>query len=59
MLTNVTFGDVAYATSEQVQISMTIRYDNCEHSLDSGATNTLAPGQGGASGTPGTQRATG
>tara|TARA_B100000902_G_scaffold246608_1_gene233407 strand:- start:674 stop:1318 length:645 start_codon:yes stop_codon:yes gene_type:complete len=59
MLTNVSFGDLTYASSEQVQISMTIRYDNCEHTLDAGATNTLAPAQGGSSNTPGTSRATG
>ena len=59
MLTNVSFGDVTYAASEQVQISMTIRYDNCEHTLDNGGTNTLAPEQGGSTNTPGTERATG
>lgn len=40
MLTNVQFGDLTYAASEQVQITMTIRYDNCLHSL-SNSSNTV------------------
>ena len=41
MLTNVQFGDLTYAASEQVQITMTIRYDNCLHSL-SNSSNSVA-----------------
>ena len=27
---NIQYGDMAYASSEQVQVSVTVRYDNCE-----------------------------
>lgn len=51
-LSNVQYGDLNYGTSDMVQVTATIRYDNASNEINAGSTqpDTL----GGAGGPPGT-----
>lgn len=51
-LSNVQYGDLNYGTSDMVQVTATIRYDNASNQINAGSTqpDTL----GGAGGPPGT-----
>tara|TARA_R100000030_G_scaffold69565_1_gene53309 strand:- start:112 stop:744 length:633 start_codon:yes stop_codon:yes gene_type:complete len=48
-ISNLQYGDVAYASSEHVQVTATIRYDNCDHTNASGATTFSGEAGGGSS----------
>ena len=42
LLSNVQYGDLNYGTSEMVQVTMQVRYDNASHNIDSVDTDTLS-----------------
>ena len=41
-LSNVQYGDLNYGTSEMVQVTATIRYDNASNEITGGVTDTLS-----------------
>ena len=41
-LSNVQYGDLNYGTSEMVQVTMQVRYDNASHNIESVDTDTLS-----------------
>jgi hypothetical protein len=41
-LSNVQYGDLNYGTSDMVQVTAQIRYDNASHAMQDGDTDTLS-----------------